>query len=412
VDFSTELIKLMPFKYQTKQPWIDFFQAFGTVLNGVHEKIDGLADLKDPDNIPAEYMPYFAELYGVSLVVKPGTEDEGRRRQILKSINNIIKAKGLSSLIENIIEYLYFKGAAASAPEIIQLYTSDYVTFSVQDLLNTETPAGWVGDGATAAYAIASVAQAPVRVRSVKITTVATDDTELEVWDDGKGALRGDVTTPGTINYTTGALSLIFNKDVKLGENIVVLYIEEAGQYLSPHYALYFPEDVYSVLGAIDKSETPAGWTGDGVTAQYAATLSWQPIQILSVTITATDIYDDIMTVTDDGAGELTGNVGSGNNSIDYTTGAVDVTFDAPVKAGSAITVVYVYQDLYRGRDTFLDMMAYMDRYRPVHTVVRTEIGRPDDFWQVDEIHGVVDGAGSPVVPSVDEIIIGGSIWQ
>lgn len=412
MDFSTDLIKLMPRKFHSIEAWSDFFEKVGEIMNDVHVKIEGIDDFKDPDNIAEEYMPYLAELYGFSLVIKPGTENAERRRQLLKSINSIIRAKGRQSLMEDLIQYLYFVEFPEATAEIYELWTTDYVNFTVNQLTVEDTPSGWTGDGATKAYS-GTASPVPMRVRSVKITTTAVDDTPLEAWDDGKGALRGDLESPGTINNTTGALDLTFNKNVKNGVDIVVSYIEEDGRYLSPHYVIAFPTDIYLNLGLTDLEEYPAGWVGNGSQTQFTTTLLKTPIGIESVTITAEDIYGYEMVVTDDGSGFLTGDIASGYGStIDYETGDVDVEFDAPVASGVSIKVEYKYKNLYAGKEIFDDLMAYIDKYRPVHTVVRTEIGRPDDFWQVDEIHGVVDGPGSPTVPNGDKLVIGSSIWQ
>jgi len=412
MDFSTDTIKLMPRKFHSIPAWQDLLTSFGEIMNDVHIKIEGLKDFKDPDNIPEAYMPYLAELYAFSLVIKPGTEDAERRRQLLKSINMIIRAKGLESLIANLIQYLYFVEFPEANVEIHPLWTSDYVNFTVNQLTNYYTPPGWTGDGATSHYT-GTMDIIPLRVRSAKITTTAVDDTPLEAWDDGKGALQGDLVSPGTINNTTGAMDLTFNKDVKSGVDIVVQYIQEDDRYLSPHFLLAFPEDIYFNLGLTPVEEYPAGWVGDGFNDHFTSTLLKKPIRAGSVQITAEDIYGYPMVVTDDGLGILEGDVLTGGAStIDYETGAIDVTFDAPVASGVSIKVDYKYKNIYLGKEVFADMMAYIDRYRPVHTVIQTDIGQADDFWQVDEIHGVVDGPGFPLVPDDDKMIVGSSIWQ
>jgi hypothetical protein len=49
------------------------------------------------------------------------------------------------------------------------------------------------------------------------------------------------------------------------------------------------------------------------------------------------------MTVTDDGAGLLVGDIGAGTNTIDYTTGAFDVTFSDDVEVGEIILATFRY---------------------------------------------------------------------
>jgi hypothetical protein len=412
MDFSTDLIKLMPRKYHSIEAWSDFFEKVGEIMNDIHVKIDGLADFHDADNIPEEYMPYLAELYGFSLVVKPGTEDAARRRQLLKSVNHIIRSKGLGSLMASLIQYLYFVEFPEASVDIYELWTTDYVNFTINRPLVYETPSGWTGDGSTKHYT-GTLTHIPVKARSIKITTTAVDDTALEAWSDGTGALRGDLESAGTINNTTGDIDLTFSKNVKNGVDIVVSYLQEDGRYLSPHYVIVFPADIYFNFGLTDTSEYPAGWVGNGSQTVFSTTLTKFPIGIESVRITAEDIYGYDMVVTDDGSGYLVGDVASGyGGTIDYDTGAVYVEFDTPVASGLSIKVEYKYKNLFTGKEVFADMMAYIDKFRPVHTVVTVDIGQADDFWQVDEVHGVVDGPGSPVVPDEDKMIIGSSIWQ
>lgn len=86
--------------------------------------------------------------------------------------------------------------------------------------------------------------------------------------------------------------------------------------------------------------------TGNGVLTNFAGTLPNTPVAEGSISIS-----DGTQTVTDDGDGNLQGDVAaSGTNTIDYTTGALDVTFaNAPVGA-AAITVTYRYvTDTQRG---------------------------------------------------------------
>lgn len=77
--------------------------------------------------------------------------------------------------------------------------------------------------------------------------------------------------------------------------------------------------------------------TGNGATAQYTPTLAYTPIRAGTVEIT-----DGTQTVVDNGNGALEGDVaGGGNNTINYSTGAVDVTFAANVGDGDAIVASY-----------------------------------------------------------------------
>lgn len=78
--------------------------------------------------------------------------------------------------------------------------------------------------------------------------------------------------------------------------------------------------------------------TGDGGTANFTGTLSYTPVVAGSV------VFSDggDQTVTDDGEGNLIGDVnGGGTNTINYTTGAYDVTFATAPDSGDNIDVTY-----------------------------------------------------------------------
>lgn len=74
---------------------------------------------------------------------------------------------------------------------------------------------------------------------------------------------------------------------------------------------------------------------GDGTTTTTLANLATLPVKPNSVTITAT-VGSVTTTVTDDGAGNLTG-AGTEAGTVDYATGAVSVTWDASTDSGASI---------------------------------------------------------------------------
>lgn len=75
--------------------------------------------------------------------------------------------------------------------------------------------------------------------------------------------------------------------------------------------------------------------TGNANTTQFTPNLTYTPVRAGSVSIT-----DGASTVTDDGAGNL---VGDGTGTIDYVSGAVDVTFVNAPASSASITVNYEY---------------------------------------------------------------------
>ena len=406
MNFETELIKLLPKRFQNVDAWQVLMEVFGSMMDEIHADIEGIADLTDKDNCPEEYLPYLAENQGFSLKVSAGTESEFRKRLLLKALPYVYKSRGRIGLIEEVIKFFYFYGTSLTSAPAYQLWSKDYERFTPHDGRVTETPTGWTGDGVTKTFT-GTLTDAPARERSVNITVLGVGDVALSAWDDSHNELQGDITA-GTLNHTTGVISVTFSTAPKNGEDIDVTYIVEEGQYLTPHFAVFFPTWVYRELGLDDITVTP--WTGDGGTQDFSTTLR-KPVKAGSVVVTATDIYGNAMTLTDNGLGFLAGDAGSGDNEINYTTGVLDVSFDFPVVADGVVTVVYVLNNVYTGRRVFAEMVSYLDRYRPVHTVLHTEVGESSEFWRVGVTKYRVGGAGLPAIPDSEVIRIGGKIW-
>jgi len=104
---------------------------------------------------------------------------------------------------------------------------------------------------------------------------------------------------------------------------------------------------MYDVRGGPSKSyhytdeiiDQEAIGTGDAATAQFTGTLAYLPVRPGTVLIT-----DENLRATDDGNGNLVGNVaGAGTNTINYSTGAYDVTFSDNIASGDDITATYEY---------------------------------------------------------------------
>lgn len=79
------------------------------------------------------------------------------------------------------------------------------------------------GNGSTAAYS-GFLAHAPITPGSIILTAPNASAIDMQVTDDGNGGLIGDVTTAGTINYTTGQYSFTFNANVGSGSSIESSY--------------------------------------------------------------------------------------------------------------------------------------------------------------------------------------------
>jgi hypothetical protein len=86
--------------------------------------------------------------------------------------------------------------------------------------------------------------------------------------------------------------------------------------------------------------------TGDGVTTDYAGTLTDKPILQDQVTISTIDTGGNVVTVTDTPTSRTQGNLltlaGSNLGTIDYITGEYDISFIVPPASGEKITIATV----------------------------------------------------------------------
>lgn len=129
--------------------------------------------------------------------------------------------------------------------------------------------------------------------------------------DNGDGTLGG--AGAGTINYSTGAWTANFTTAVAIATPITADYCVQNGHIAYQDY--------------LD--------SGDGATQIYSGTLNVDPILGGSLSI-----FDSVETFTDNGDGTLTGDMG-GTGTINYTTGAWSVDFNANVAAGDNIYAIY-----------------------------------------------------------------------
>lgn len=99
--------------------------------------------------------------------------------------------------------------------------------------------------------------------------------------------------------------------------------------------------EFYALYPRINFQETMG--QGNGVLQNFTYTLTETPVLQNEITIGAQDVSGNTLQVRDDGNGNLIGDVlGSGTNTINYVTGAVDVTFNAAVENGGDVTIFSV----------------------------------------------------------------------
>jgi phage tail sheath protein FI len=101
-------------------------------------------------------------------------------------------------------------------------------------------------------------------------------------------------------------------------------------------------QEAPTTLSGEARSQVVAGGDDDGGNRQIDATLLDLPVAARSVSITYTDSTAVTRIITDDGAGNLLGDVdGAGVNTINYVTGVIDVTVSDPINDNQLVSVVY-----------------------------------------------------------------------
>lgn len=88
---------------------------------------------------------------------------------------------------------------------------------------------------------------------------------------------------------------------------------------------------------------------GDGVTVNFVFTAPALPVEPGTFVLTFTNPGPPptVKTVNDDGAGNLLGDIASGVNTINYQTGAVNVTFDTAPGLGVEVKTSYTSKPLF-----------------------------------------------------------------
>lgn len=93
--------------------------------------------------------------------------------------------------------------------------------FYTENPYNVSRFSTWTGDGATVVFSNTYTSNVPIHAGSVYV-----DDTVEVFTDDGAGILTGDQGGTGTVNYTTGAISVTFNAAPVNGQVIQASFIQ------------------------------------------------------------------------------------------------------------------------------------------------------------------------------------------
>lgn len=166
-----------------------------------------------------------------------------------------------------------------------------------------------------------------------------------------------DAFTVGTANYTKFNVNILLLNTASGNYEVAESY--EDLDFSDPTNAQYFA-DVINELSDLVSVVEPSGNEAPGELQGIArvrviaggdelagsqtltATLSNSPIAPRSVSITFTDSTGTARTITDNGTGKLIGHVDStGNNTINYTSGAIDLKLGFVVQGASLVTASY-----------------------------------------------------------------------
>lgn len=181
------------------------------------------------------------------------------------------------------------------------------------------TTALGIGDDATVTFS-GTIALEPgldIIPKTVRITHEG--GTEV-ISDDGAGNLIDyNSAVVGTIDYDTGVYSVTFATAPATDAVVEAEYRE-----------------------LLDYQRTGDEAVADGVTARIKGTVTYPPINPFSGGLKGIAFSDGVQTVTDDGAGNLVGDVDAGGvNTIDYDSGAYDFTFATPPESGATVRSTY-----------------------------------------------------------------------
>jgi len=117
-------------------------------------------------------------------------------------------------------DYTNFVPAATLDRRELEFYQDPDKFFS-ENPENVSRFSTWTGDGATTGFANTYTNNVPISAGSVVV-----DDTVEVFSDDGAGVLTGNAGGSGTVNYTTGAISVTFNAAPANGQVIQASFIQ------------------------------------------------------------------------------------------------------------------------------------------------------------------------------------------
>jgi len=195
-------------------------------------------------------------------------------------------------------------------------------------------------------------------------SVVVADETET-FSDNGDGTLTGNAGGTGTVNYGTGAVAVSFNTAPIAGTGNVTCDADE-GELLC---------------------------TVSGAPTYNMLFLHWPYVSPSSLTV-----YTSAgLSFTDDGAGDLTGDVVAAtdpdpDNAIEYETGRIDVTWNAALTDGDLIIAAYDGTKTetlsFGGQMSFIDVALKLVHDTPKGNVITIKIWKAQGSGALDMTFG------------------------
>lgn len=123
MSWESQIITYVPSNHLDSDRSVQLYETLGQWLDTyVQPSIDGLEDLLNPNEAPAEYLKHLAGLVGWTIDSAFGATEAQERLQIVSAVD-FYKIKGTYKAFR-VLFYLY--GIAA---EIVDLWTTDYASF-------------------------------------------------------------------------------------------------------------------------------------------------------------------------------------------------------------------------------------------------------------------------------------------
>ena len=206
---SIDIVEFLPQKYRDVQVWQDYAQVVQSeIVEDVQDSVSRLLKITDPDEVDNDILPRMLKTLGFYLDISTLSGDDSLRRTI-KSLPYFYQKSG-TSFFTNILDVF-----ANTQLSLIPLYTNkDAPTFSLG-----------TGNGSNRTFS-GTLDETPVVEGTVSINVGGTS---VDIDDDGDGDLSG-TDGSGTINYSTGAISITLTSAPSSSQAVTVEYDTNAYQ--------------------------------------------------------------------------------------------------------------------------------------------------------------------------------------